>query len=291
MKLFQILKEYALITFGLFLLALGWTAFIIPSEITGGGVSGISTIIFFASDKTMPVGISYLLINSVLVVIAIKVLGKSFGVKTIFAIAAASLLFTFLQKAISQPVVEEKFMAAIIGAVMSGVGIGITFSQGGSTGGTDIIALMINKYKNISPGRLLLYIDVIIISSLYFVLADLPPVERIQALVYGGVVMTVSSYSVDLLISGNKQSMQLFIFSLKYDEIADTIVNDCKRGVTVMDGMGWHSKTQQKVLIVMIRKTELSNVYKIIKQIDPEAFMSVNSVMGVYGKGFDQIKT
>jgi len=289
-NILSIIKEYALITFGLFLFALGWTAFIIPSEITGGGVSGIGTIIYFATGQAIPVGLSYLIINSILVLIAIRVLGKSFGVKTVYAIVAASLMFTLLQKGITQPVVDEKFMAAIIGAMMSGIGVGITFSQGGSTGGTDIIALMINKYKNISPGRLILYIDVIIIGSSYFVLQDQTPIERIETLVYGCVVMTVTSYAVDLFISGSKQSMQLFIFSDKAKVLADAIVDDCRRGVTVVDGKGWHSKKSQTMLIVMVRKTELSQVYKIIKHIDPDAFMSVSTVMGVYGNGFDEIK-
>ncbi len=181
-------------------------------------------------------------------------------------------------------------MAAIIGAIMSGLGVGIAISTGGSTGGTDIIALMINKHRNISPGRLILYIDVLIISSSYFVLLDLEPMKRVEAMVYGYVAMTVTSYTIDLLISGSKQSVQLFIFSDQPIELADSIVKERGRGVTIVDGEGWYSHKKQKILIVMIRKTELAHIYRIIKEIDPEAFMSVNSVMGVYGKGFDQIK-
>jgi len=289
-KIAGILKEYSLITLGLFIFALGWTAFLIPSEITSGGVSGIGTLIYFATEGNIPVGISYFVINIGLLVIALKFLGKSFGVKTVFAILVASGFLAFLQKVINQPVVEEKFMAAIIGGMMSGVGIGLTFSQGGSTGGTDIIALIINKKRNISPGRLILYIDVIIISSSYFVLFDLEPIQRIQAIVYGYVAMAVTAYTIDLVISGTKQSLQMFIFTDKPTEIADQIVNEARRGVTMIDGKGWHSGKDRKILMVLIRKSESAQVYKIVKQADPDAFMSVNSAMGVYGKGFDKMK-
>lgn len=289
-KVISVLKEYVIIAAGLFIFALGWTAFIIPSEITGGGVSGIGTLIFYATGGKIPVGVSYLVINIGLLLVAIKVLGKSFGIKTVFAIVVASFFFTLLQQWIKEPIITEKFMAAIIGAIMSGAGIGMTFSQGGSSGGTDILALMINRKRNISPGRLILYFDVIIIASSYLVLTDLEPIQRIQAIVYGYVSMAVTAYTIDLSISGAKQSLQMFIFSDHPEEIANKIVKEANRGVTLIDGKGWYSNKNQKILIVMIRKSESSNVYKIIKQVDPEAFMSVNSVMGVYGKGFDRIK-
>lgn len=286
----SVLKQYAIISFGLFVLALGWTAFIIPSNITGGGATGIGTLIYYASGNKIPVGISYLVINVVLLVIALKVLGKNFGIKTIFGVLVASVLFTVLQKFFTAPIVSETFMAVIIGGVLNGVGIGITFSQGGSTGGTDIIALMINKYKNISPGRLMLYIDLIIITSSFFVWKDLEPMARVERMVYGYVVMAVTSYTLDLVISGAKQSLQLFIFSDNPEEIASEIVKQTGRGVTEINGKGWYSNKKQQILVVMIRKAESNQVYRIIKGIDPDAFMSVSSVMGVYGKGFEKIK-
>ncbi len=283
----NVLKEYVIITFGLFVFTLGWSSFLIPSGIAGGGVSGIGAIIYFASDQVIPVAASYFVINFGLLLIALKILGKGFGIKTIYAIAVSSFFFWLFGQLITEPVVKEKFMAAIIGGAMGGIGVGITFSQGGSTGGTDVIALMINKYKNFSPGMLILYMDILIISSSFLVWSELSMTERFERIVYGYVVMGVTAYAIDLFISGVKQSLQLFIFSDNHDAIAERIANEMDRGITIMNGKGWHSRANQTVLIVMIRKAESSHVYKIIKEEDPTAFMSVNSVMGVYGKGFD----
>jgi len=289
-KAFLEVKRYMLITFGLLIYALGWTAFIIPSNITGGGVTGISTVIYFMSGNVIPVAYSYFIINIGLLAIALKILGKSFGIKTVFGIVVSSIFFLFLQKYITEPVVKERFMAAIIGGVMSGSGIALTFTQGGSSGGTDIIALIINKYRNYSPGSLILIMDIIIIGSSFFVWTDKPMADRIETLMYGGVMMAVVAYSIDMVVTGASKSLQLFVFSTKYEAIAERITKEKNRGVTVMDGVGWHSKKDQKVLVIMIRKAESSGIYSIIKQEDPEAFMSVSSVMGVYGKGFDLMK-
>lgn len=289
-KIFLEVKRYVLITIGLLIFALGWTAFIIPSNITGGGVTGISAIIYYMSGNVIPVAYTYFIINIGLLAIALKVLGKSFGIKTIYGIVVSSIFFFFLQKYITEPVVKERFMAAIVGGVMSGGGIALTFTQGGSSGGTDIIALIINKYRNYSPGSLILMMDVVIIGSSFFVWTEKPIAERIEMLMYGGVMMAVVAYTIDMVVTGASKSLQLFIFSTKFEAIANRITQEQMRGVTVMDGVGWHSKKDQKVLVTMIRKSESAAIYKIIKQEDPEAFMSVSSVMGVFGKGFDLMK-
>ncbi|MBN1112031.1 MAG: YitT family protein, partial [Bacteroidales bacterium] len=247
-------------------------------------------VIYFMSGNVIPVAYSYFIINIGLLAIALKILGKSFGIKTVFGIVVSSIFFFFLQKYITEPVVKERFMAAIIGGVMSGSGIALTFTQGGSSGGTDIIALIINKYRNYSPGSLILIMDIIIIGSSFFVWTDKPMADRIETLMYGGVMMAVVAYSIDMVVTGASKSLQLFVFSTKYEAIAERITKEKNRGVTVMDGVGWHSKKDQKVLVIMIRKAESSGIYSIIKQEDPEAFMSVSSVMGVYGKGFDLMK-
>ena len=223
--------------------------------------------------------------------LAIKILGANFGVKTIFGIITASILLSTLQTLIKQPIVDDKFMSAIIGGMLSGVGIGITFTQGGSSGGTDIIAMIINKYRNISPGKVILYIDVFIIGSAFLVLLDQDPVKRIETIVYGYVSMSITAYAIDAVLSGNRQSVQIFIFSKKYAAIADRITNDIRRGVTLMDGKGWYTKEQQTVLITLVRKHEVNDVYKIIKELDSEAFISVANVMGVYGQGFERIRS
>jgi uncharacterized membrane-anchored protein YitT (DUF2179 family) len=292
MKLKTILKAtrtYSIIIFGLFLYALSWTAFLLPHKITGGGVSGIGALVFYATG--FPLGYTYFIINIGLILIAIKMLGANFGIKTVFGVVAGSILLSVLQSLITLPIVEDKFMSAIIGGILAGVGLGIIFTQGGSTGGTDIIAMIINKYRNISPGRVILMCDVFIIGSSFLVLTELIPVKRIETIVYGYVAMAITAYAIDAVLSGNRQSVQMFIFSKKYVEIADRITKQLNRGVTVIDGQGWYTKENQKVVITLVRKHESSDIYKIIKEIDSEAFISVANVMGVYGQGFERIRS
>jgi len=288
-KAYHFLKPYVIITFGLFLYVLAWTTFLIPTGITGGGVSGIGAILYFATG--IPVGLTYFVINLFLIGLAIKILGANFGVKTIFGILMASFLFSVMQRLITTPLLEDRFMSAIIGGALSGVGIGITFTQGGSSGGTDIIAMIVNKYHNISPGKVILACDVFIIASVLLVMLDKTPVERLQVVVYGYVSMSITAYAIDAVISGSKQSVQAFVFSKKYALIADRLTRELGRGVTVIDGEGWYTKEPQKVLLSMVRKHELSDFYRIVKEIDDEAFISVSLVMGVYGKGFERIRS
>jgi uncharacterized membrane-anchored protein YitT (DUF2179 family) len=287
-KIFKTTRSYTIIVFGLLLYALSWTAFLIPHKITGGGVSGIGALIYYATG--FPMGYTYFLINIGLILIAIKMLGANFGVKTVFGVIVGSVLLSVLQATIKQPVVDDKFMSTIIGGAIAGVGLGIVFTQGGSTGGTDIIAMIINKYRNISPGRVILMCDVFIIGSSFLVLLDLDPAKRIETIVYGYVAMAITAYSLDAVLSGSKQSLQVFVFSKQYQVIADRITAELNRGVTVIDGQGWFTKENQKVLITLVRKHEANDVYRIIKEIDSEAFISVASVMGVYGRGFERIR-
>lgn len=286
--IFKTTRSYLIIVFGLFLYALAWTAFLIPHKITGGGVSGIGALIFYASG--FPMGYTYFLINIGLILVAIKMLGANFGVKTIFGVIIGSILLSVLQATIKHPVVDDKFMSTIIGGALCGVGLGVVFTQGGSTGGTDIIAMIINKYRNISPGKVILMCDVFIIGSSFLVLLDLDPAKRIETIVYGYVAMALTAYTLDAVLSGSKQSVQVFIFSKKYQLIADKITNELGRGVTVIDGQGWFTKENQKVLITLVRKYEANDINRIIKEIDSEAFISIASVMGVYGKGFEHIR-
>jgi len=275
--------SYLWITIGLFLNALAWTAFLIPAKIIGGGITGVGTLIFYAFD-TPPVGVTVLVINALLILIAIKILGASFGIKTIYGVITISLFLAILQKVFDAPVVNDAFMAAIIGGIIAGVGIGITFAYGGSTGGTDIIAMIIMKYKNYSPGKILLTIDVFIIMSSFLVFGS------IEKIVYGYVTMAVAGYSIDMFLEGSKQSLQVFIFSKEFAAIADRINSELNRGVTVLNGQGWYSKRDVKVLMILLRKSEVEYVLRIIKEEDANSFMSMNSVMGVFGRGFDRIK-
>ena len=278
------LKSYVIIALGLAIYSFGWTAFLIPSEIIGGGVSGIGTLIFYSSGETIPVGVSYLIINCFLIIIALKILGPKFGAKTIYAILLGSIFLSVQQNFFTAPLVDDKFMAAIIGGMLGGVGVGLAISQGGSSGGTDIIAMIINKYKNISPGRVILYFDVFIIASSYFIFKDVPTI------VYGYVSMSVASYAIDMTISGSKQSAQMFIITKDHETVADEIGLKINRGISVIDAMGWYSKENKKMLMVVVRKHEAPQIFKIVKQHDPDAFISMGSVMGVYGFGFDEIR-
>lgn len=278
------IKSLLIIALGLAIYSFSWTAFLLPSGLMGGGVSGIGALIYYASGETIPMGYSYFIINAFLILIALRVLGPKFGLKTIFAIIVASVLLSTFQKFITNPLVDDKFMCAIIGGILGGVGVGITISQGGSSGGTDIIAMIINKYKNISPGRIILYLDIFIIASSYLLFEDIPTI------VYGYVVMGIASYSIDMVISGSKQSAQLFIISYEYEKIANQITKDMNRGVSVIEATGWYSKEDKKILMVVVRKHEAQSIFRMVKQIDNNAFISMGSVMGVYGLGFEEIR-
>ena len=299
-------KAYLIITLGLLLYTLGWIVFLIPNNMVGGGVTGLSAILLYAFN--IPVGASFFVINLILLLIALKVLGKGFGMKTVYAIIIASVFYEVLPNLISDVFIQEiavsngKLLCAIFGGVCAGLGIGISFSQGGSTGGTDIVALMIVKYRNISAGRVILLLDIFIIASSLL----LPPNEildangavigveswgqRFATILYGYILIGACSYSVDMFISGTKQSSQIFIFSKKYAELADAITSQTGRGVTLIDGEGWYTKQKSKVVMVIMRKDDLSLLYKMVREIDKDAFLSVGSVSGVYGKGFDEIK-
>ena len=247
-------------------------------------------------------GWSYFVINLVLVVIGISILGRGFGWKTIYAIIYTSLLLNLLPSQIPATFISAfstangPLLCTVLGGVLSGVGIGASLSQGGSSGGTDIVALCINKYKNISPGKLILMMDVVIISSSLLCPSfrsdgtQVDMITKIANAAYGLILITVNSYTIDLYLSGSKQSVQVFIFSRKYEQIADALAYDMKRGVTLFHSMGWYSKKESSVLMVVARKTDLSLLLRYIKSIDPDAFLSVSTVMGVFGQGFEEYK-
>ena len=281
-KIQSVITDYAIMLIGLSLYVLSWTLFLVPAQITGGGISGLAAVIFYSTK--IPIGLTFFAINVVLVAIAMKVLGANFGIKTIFSMIVLSLFFSVPQSLFPEAIIKDNFLSAVLGGMMGGVGIGLVFSRGGSTGGTDIIAMIINKYRNISPGRIIMYCDVIIIGSSYFL------VHSIDKMVYGFVSMAVVSYTLDAFLSGSNASSQIFIFSPKYEEIADYINSEFGRGVTVLNGTGWYTQNNVMVLITIVSKKETSILFHKIKEIDPEAFISMASVIGVYGQGFDKIK-
>ena len=293
-KVFATLKSYAIITVGLILYTLAWVVFIIPHQLVGGGVTGISAVIQYCTG--FHVSYSFFIINAILLLIALKVLGPAFGVKTVYAMVVTTLLLRFLPMIIPQEFIQiialdnGKLLSVIIGGMLSALGISLTFSQGGSSGGTDIVALMITKYRAISPGKILLILDIFIIGSSLIVPTEGSWGVRVANLVYGYVMAGVFSVSLDLFVSGSKQSVQILIFSKNYEKIADRITGELHRGVTALEGKGWYTKAESTVLVVVARKHELKFLLNLIKEEDPQAFLSVGSVSGVYGSGFDVIK-
>ena len=293
-------KEYALVTLGVVSYALGWSIFLLPNNLIGGGVSGFASILFYATG--LPMGVTYFILNIILLVVGTKILGTGFGGKTIYAIFMTSIMLAVMPKIIPADFIHEfalsngKLICTFLGGIIAGVGIGLSISQGGSTGGTDIVALLWCKFHSASPGRVILIIDVgIIISSLLFPSYTetgelLPLTEKLAVVVYGLIQVTVSGYAIDMYLSGSKQSVQAFIFTKKVQEMADAIAFDMKRGVTILPAKGWYSKEDKNVLMVVTRKTDLNLLLRYVKTIDPDAFLSVSSVMGVYGQGFDTIK-
>lgn len=293
-------KEYALVTLGVVSYALGWTIFLLPNNLIGGGVSGFASIVYYASG--IPMGVTYFILNVLLLIIGTKILGTGFGGKTIYAIVMTSVMLGLMPKLIPMDFIHEfalsngKLICTFLGGIIAGMGIGLSISQGGSTGGTDIVALVWCKFYAASPGRVILIVDVVIIlSSLLFPSYTesgelLPFADKLAVVVYGLIQVTVSGYAVDLYLSGSKQSVQAFIFTKKVAEMADAIAFDMKRGVTVIPAKGWYSKEEKHVLMVVTRKTDLNLLLRYVKTIDPDAFLSVSTVMGVYGQGFDTIK-
>lgn len=281
-KIIRQTRDYFFITFGMALYAFGFCGFILPEKVVIGGVAGIGTIIYFLTG--IPVAVSQYALNLVLLAIAYKIVGKRFVLGTIFGCTMMAIFVGIFQPLLAGGFMNEPVMNIVIGGVMAGFGVGITFTHNGSSGGTDIVAAMVSKYTNVSVGRTMLYTDVFIISSSFFI------THRVETVVYGFAVLFLTSYVVDMIINTNRQAVQFTIFSKKWQEIATAINNDAKRGCTVLTGMGWYSKKEVKMLIVMCRKIESVNISRIVKSIDPDAFTTQANVNGVYGQGFDELK-
>ena len=297
------LKEYTLITLGVTMYVMGWIIFLIPNNMIGGGVTGLGSIVQYATNGVIKIGYTYFVVNAGLLIAALFTLGRSFGAKSIYAILLTSVLLNAAQGIFPAELIQTlaldngKLMCTIMGGIMVGIGIGMSMSQGGSTGGTDIIALIVNKYRNVSPGRMILILDAVIILSSLLVpsyMADgtlMAWPDKITTVVYGFILITIVSTVLDLYLTGSRQSVQIFVLSPKYAEIADAITNDLHRGVTVFNGKGWYTKNDTEVVMVITRKSDLNVFLKYINAIDPNAFISVSSVTGVYGKGFDKFKS
>ena len=290
-------KDYLFITFGLILYSFGFTFFLMPYEIVTGGVAGIAAIVYYATS--FPNSYTYFLVNAALLIMGLKILGWKFLMKTIYAILMLTFLLWLMKE--MAPVDEQgnmvkilgegqNFMSLIIGCMMTGSALGIVFLNNGSTGGSDIIAASVNKYYNFSLGTVLLFLDFIIIGSCMFIPQFGTLLERAYMVVFGFCTMVIENYMLDYFYNRQRSSVQFMIFSKKWQEIANAIGMQMEHGVTILDGHGWYTGQQQKVLCILAKKNESTTIFRIIKMIDPQAFVSQSSVIGVFGEGFDPIK-
>lgn len=280
------MKDFMFIVFGILLYAIGYTAFILPEKVVMGGVAGLSALIYYATN--IPAGISVFVLNITLLVIAFSALTKQFVVRTIVGVIILSLFIGMLQPFFQTfPIItvgEDKFMHVLIGGMLGGAGLGVVFSHNGSTGGTDILTVLLTKHFNLSFGRAMQFIDCTIIGSSYLLF------HSMETIVYGIVFTLVASYVCDFVVNGSRQTVQFLIISKEYKEIADTINRRINRGVTVIEGKGWYSKENVEMLVVLSRKYESQDIFAVIKQIDPQAVVSQTFCHGVFGEGFDKIK-
>ncbi len=290
-------KDYVLIIFGLMLYAFGFTAFILPHKIVIGGLAGVGTLIYFATNGMISVGVTSYVLNLILLAMAYRVVGRKFVLRTIFGVTVVSLGIGFLENVfmgLGHPLIPDRVVSVVLGAMLCGIGIGTAFNHNGSSGGTDIIAAMVSKVSNVSIGRTMIYVDMFIVSSSLLLPFDGSFEQRVEAriptMVYGFMVTLIVSYVCDMLINTNRQATQFIIFSPKWKEIADKINTEAHRGCTVLDGEGWYSKQNIKILLVFSRKIESVTIFRIIKSVDEDAFVTQGAVNGVYGKGFDKVK-
>ncbi|MCH5228480.1 MAG: YitT family protein [Muribaculaceae bacterium] len=296
-SLFTNLKDYIFIILGLVMYGIGFTAFILPHEIVIGGLSGVGTLVYFASGGFIPVAATQYACNLILLAFAYRLVGKTFVLRTIFGATVISLsigVFESIFMRLEHPLIPDTSMSAILGAILCGVGIGVVFVHNGSSGGTDIVAAMVSKVSNVSIGRTMIFTDMLIVVCSIFLPfnGDMQErlTERVPIIVYGWVVSFIIAYMCDMIINTNRQATQFIIFSSKWSEIADRINQEAHRGVTVLDAEGWYSKQQIKVLMVWCRKIESVTIFRIVKSIDEKAFITQANVNGVYGKGFDTMK-
>ena len=278
------LHDYAFIFIGILMCASGWVVFLLPNHIMTGGTPGISSILEWGLG--IDVEYSYMAINGILLLIALKILGLRFCVKTSYAVALFSIFIPILRNLVGdrQLLSDQLFMATVVGACFWGCGVGISLAAHGSTGGSDVVAAIVNKYKDISLGHAILITDLLIITSSYLVLRDW------EQVIYGYVMLFISTFCVDQVVNMSRRSVQFFIITEKYKEIGEQINNNIHRGCTLIKGQGFYSGHDVHMLFVLARRSESGRIFALINEIDPRAFVSQSAVIGVYGEGFEGFK-
>ena len=292
-KVLNVIWDYFLISFGTLLYCMAWCSFLIPNGISAGGLTGACTILQFATNGAIPVANSFFVMNVILLIMGVMVLGNAFGLKTVYSILLSSLLlkvlpdYHFLEATQGNFLfIDNKLLIPVVGGLIEAVGVGIIFSHGGSTGGTDVIALIINKYWPLSPGKVYLYTDLFIIASILLV-----PGKSFQDMIYGYITMITFSTMLDFVLMGSKSTVQVLVFSDKSNELADHIMKNLNRGVTALKSIGCYTGKEKDVLLVIVRKSQISQLSKVIKEVDTKALVSVAPASSVYGEGFDELKT
>lgn len=285
----EFIKDFLSINLGMAIYALGWAAFLLPYHITTGGMVGIFAIVYYVTG--FPISTAVLIANFFLLAISVKPLGWKFVVKSAYAVLALSAFLSLGQemmtddgKLIQLMGEGQDSMACVLGAILNGVGVGVVLLAGGSTGGWDIIATLVNKYRNISLGRVMLYLDLLVIASC------LPIFHDWRMVVFGYVTLAIYTYVIDLLINSTRQDTQFIIFTHKYQEISERIIHETAHSVTCLNGEGYYSHSDIKVLITIVHKREQIKLLRMIHEVDPAAFVSQSRVEGVYGNGFNAIK-
>ena len=291
-KKWFIVNDFVVLTIACFIFALAWEAFMIPNGMSAGGMMGLCTVIQYATGGLIPAQYSYFAVNALLIIVAVIAMGIGFGFKTIYCIVLSSLA---MQVIASVPeihsvagqffYVRETLLIPVIAGILEAVGLGLVLRFGASTGGTDIIALMINKYWPVSLSKVFLISDIVIVCLLLFL-----PDKTFTDMVYGFVEIITFSALIDYVVGGNRSSFQLLVFSDRYADIADHITRNMNRGVTVLSAQGWYTGKEKNVLLILISRKQLPELTRVIKEVDPKAFMSVSSTNNVYGEGFDEIK-
>ncbi|MDO4497095.1 MAG: YitT family protein [Bacteroidales bacterium] len=282
------LKDYLFIFIGVTLYAIGYNVFILPEKIVQGGLTGIASLFYYAYGWSPSIIIWGL--NAVMLAMAYKFLNKQFVIRTIAGVTMLSVMIAVVQWGLSfipTPIItpgEDRFMHVMIGAMLGGAGLGIIFVHNGSTGGTDIIVALVNKFSRMSMGRVMQFVDITIICSSFILFRSL------ETIVYGVVFTLIATFVVDYVINGARQTVQFLIISKRYQQIADDMNHKLNRGVTILEGQGWYSKQEVKVVMVLCRKYESQYVFNLIKAIDPNAMVSQTFCHGVFGEGFDKIK-
>ena len=291
-KYLSVLWDYLIVTIGTFFYCIAWDCFLIPNNIASGGLTGACTIIQFATGGLIPLSYSFFVLNVFLLITGAIVLGKGFGIKTVYAVLLSTVLFrilptfNFIQAVPGNFLyVDNRLLIPIMGGIIEAVGLGLILQRGGSTGGTDVIVMIINKFWPVSPGKVYLYSDLVIIASILLI-----PDKTFEDMIYGYVAMVTFSFMVDFVLLGGKSTLQVMVFSEKYEQIADYIIYKMDRGVTALKAVGWYTRKDRNVLLILVRKSQLHDLCKAIKELDEKAFVSVSPASSVYGEGFDELK-